>query len=77
MPDAAKLTRPTQSLVSVTFVGPAVISPVERATARSLWKAINANDQKVEDVKGSMVKMEEKLDKVMALIEAMQQNEDS
>ena len=36
LPDAAQLTRPTPSLVSVTFVGQAVISPVERATARSL-----------------------------------------
>ena len=40
LPDAAQLTRPTPSLVSVTFVGPAVISPVERATARSLSKSM-------------------------------------
>ena len=31
MPDAAQLPWPTPSLVSVTFVGQAVISPVERA----------------------------------------------
>ena len=37
LPDAAQLTRPTPSLVSVTFVGQAVISPVDM---RYYWTQI-------------------------------------
>eukprot|EP01048_Picozoa_sp_COSAG05_P021192 COSAG05_NODE_3821_length_1820_cov_1.270773_3_plen_70_part_01 len=43
LPDAAQLTRPTPSLVAVTFVGPAVISvisPKRRGWLMSVGSAI-------------------------------------